>query len=76
MWILLEQVAQSGVEDLDEIIVSWSEAARDVPDDLKSIVGRCLDTDPNKRVRLSELVNFREATKCKDGACSIFEPER
>ena len=74
MWMLLEQVAQSEVEDLDEVIVSWSEVAKNVPDDWKTIVSRCLDIDPNKRIELSELVSFWEATKCKYDAWSIFEP--
>jgi hypothetical protein len=64
MWMLLEQVAQSEVEDLDEVIVFWSEAAQDIPDDWRGVVCRCLDPDPNKRITLLELVDFWEAVKC------------
>ncbi|MCJ1407364.1 hypothetical protein MMC19_001435 [Ptychographa xylographoides] len=63
MWMLLEQVAQSEVEDLDNVIVFWSEAAKDIPDAWKKVVCRCLDIDPNKRITLLELVNFWEAAK-------------
>lgn len=75
MWMVLEQVAQSEVEDLDEVIMSWSEAANDIPDDWKAIVRRCVDSNPNKRVGLSELVNFWEARKSQHGECSISGPK-
>jgi hypothetical protein len=39
MWMLLDQVAQSEVEDLDEVFVFWSEAAKDIPYDVES---RCV----------------------------------
>ena len=58
MWMVLEQVAQSEVEDLDEIIMAWSKAANDIPDDWKTIVRRCADSNPNKRVGLWELESF------------------
>ena len=58
MWMLLEQVPQSEVEDLDEVVVSWSDVTRDIPDDWKAIVSRCLDPDPNERIGLLELVDF------------------
>jgi len=60
MWMLLQQVAQSEVEDLDEVVVYWSENARDIPDDWKAVVDRCLDPDPNKRIGLMDLLNFWE----------------
>lgn len=56
--MLLEQVAQSEVEDLEEVVVRWSEAAQDITHNWKGIVCRCLDSDPNKRIRLLELVDF------------------
>lgn len=58
MWMLLQQVAQSEVEDLDEVIVSWNEEASDIPEGWKVVVGSCLEPDPNRRIRLSELVEF------------------
>lgn len=74
MWMVLEQVAQSEVEDLNEFVMSWSKAANDIPDDWKAIVRRCVDSNPNQRVGLSELVNFWEARKCQHGECSISGP--
>lgn len=56
MW-MLEQVAQSEVEDLDEVFVAWSEAAQDISNDWKAVVTRCLDPDPNERIGLLELVS-------------------
>ncbi|KAL8745462.1 MAG: hypothetical protein Q9190_002399 [Brigantiaea leucoxantha] len=67
MWMLLEEVTQSEVEELDEVIVSWSAFADDIPEDWKGVVSRCLDPDPNKRVELSELVDFWKAVTCKAG---------
>lgn len=67
MWMLLEQVPQSRLEDTDNIIVSWSEDAKDIPEDWKTVVTRCLDPDPNKRIGLLELVDFWEAVKRKEG---------
>lgn len=59
MWMILEQVAQIDVENIEDF--DWS---KDIPDDWRSVVDRCLDTDPNKRIGLSELVDFWEAVKC------------
>lgn len=50
MWMLLEQVTQSEVEDLSEVVISWSDMVEDVPEDWKGIVSRCLDPDPNERI--------------------------
>jgi len=63
MWMLLEQVSQSRLEDEDDVVVCWSEDARDIPRDWKEIVSRCLNPDPNKRIRLQELVDFWEAVE-------------
>lgn len=63
MWMLLGQVPQSRLEDADEVVVSWSEGAKDIPEDWQAIVSRCLDPDPNKRIGLLELVGFWEAAK-------------
>ena len=65
MWMLLEQVTQSEVEDLDEVIVSWSDMVIDIPQGWKDVVNRCLDPDPNQRIGLSELVDFWAAVHCK-----------
>ncbi len=66
MWMLLQQVQQSEVEDLHEVLVYWDEEASDIPEDWKAFVGRCLDPDPNRRFILSELVRFWENAKCKE----------
>ena len=62
--MLLEQVTQSQVED--QVIVSWSEVAKDIPENWKGVVNRCLDPDSNERIGLLELVDFWEAEKCKN----------
>ena len=64
MWMLLQQVTQSEVEDLDEVVVYWDEEARAIPEDWKAVVSSSLDTDPNRRIGLSELVRFWENAKC------------
>ena len=58
MWMLLEQVTQSEVEELDEVIILWSDMAKDIPEGWKSVVSRCLHPDPNERIGLLELVDF------------------
>lgn len=58
MWMLLKQVTQSEVEELDEVVISWSDVAQDIPERWKGIVSRCLDPDPNERIGLLELVTF------------------
>ena len=65
MWMLLEQVTQSEVEDLDEVIVSWRDIVTDIPQGCKEVVDGCLDPDPNERIGLSELVDFWAAVQCK-----------
>lgn len=65
MWMLLEQVTQREVEDLDEVIVSWSDKVTDIPQGWKDAVNRCLDPDPNKRIGLLELVDFWAAVQYK-----------
>ena len=77
MWMLLEQVAQSEVEELDEVVVSWSDAAKDIPEDWKCVVSRCLNPDPNERIGLLQLLDFWEAVMCKDWAhpvCASLSP--
>ena len=58
MWMLLEEEEQKDVEDLDVVVVSWSEGSKDVPSICKDIVLRCLDPDPIKRIKLQDLVEF------------------
>lgn len=65
MWMLLEQVTQSEVEDLSEVVVSWSDMGKDIPEDWKRIVSRCLEPDPNERIGLLELVEFWGAVQRK-----------
>lgn len=58
MWMLLEQVLQSEVEERDEVVVSWSNVAKDIPKEWKDVVSRCLDPDQNGRTGLLEQVDF------------------
>ena len=74
MWMLLEQVTQSEVEDLEEVVISWSDMAKDIPEEWKSVVNRCLLPDPNERIGLSELVDFWAIEQRKSQAC-IPTPE-
>lgn len=67
--MLLEQVPQSRLEDAEEVVVSWSQDAMDVPEDWKAVVSRCLDPDPSKRIRLSSLVDFWKVVKRRSGRC-------
>lgn len=60
MWMLLQQVAQSEIEDLDNVVVCWNKEASDVPKDWKAVVGKCIETDPNERIGLLELTRFWE----------------
>ena len=73
MWMLLEQVTQSDVEDIDEVVVFWSDGAKDIPEDWKTVVSRCLDPDPNERIGLLELVDFWETVKCVDEAFLVCD---
>ena len=63
MWMLLNEVEQSEIECLprNEIVVSWRVESNDIPPEWKAIVARCLDSDPNERVGLLDLVEFWEA---------------
>ena len=74
MWMLLEQVTQSEVEDLGKVVVSWSDMVKDIPEDWKGIVSRCLDADPNERIGLLELVEFWAAVQRKGQACPPCAP--
>ena len=73
--MLLEQVPQSRVEDADEVVVSWSVHAMDIPEHWKAVVSRCLDPDPNKRIRLSGLVDFWKVVKRQERAL-LTNPRR
>ncbi|OBR11546.1 Phosphotransferase enzyme family protein [Colletotrichum higginsianum IMI 349063] len=52
MWMLLEQVEQSADR------ARWTAAARDVPEEWKNMVMRCIERDPNNRPELDEVVAF------------------
>lgn len=56
-------MTQSDIEDLEGVVVTWNEEADDIPGSWKTVVDRCFDSDPNKRIRLSELVKFWESAK-------------
>jgi hypothetical protein len=60
--MLLQEVPQEDVADLDHksIIVDWNEDAADIPGTWKAVVMSCLELDPNKRIRLTDLVKFWE----------------
>ena len=75
IWMLLEQVPQSRLEGADEVVVSWSEDAMDVPEDWKAVVSRCLDPDPSKRIGLSGLVDFWKVVKRQEWAL-LTNPRR
>ncbi|KAI4170646.1 MAG: hypothetical protein LQ348_007076 [Seirophora lacunosa] len=72
MWMLMDEVTEQEIEECDEIVVSWSEDADDIPEDWKDVVNRCLAPDPNYRIALKELVDFWKTVPCKDGARTEF----
>ena len=61
MWMLLQEVTQKDIEDLaaDKIIVSWDEDT-DIPECWREVVMKCMEKDPNERIKLTELVAFWE----------------
>ena len=69
MWMLLEHVKQSELEDPGKVVISWSDMIKDNPEDWRGIVSRCLDPDPNEGVGLLELVEFWAAVQRKGRAC-------
>jgi len=71
MWMLLQQVTPSEVENLDEVVVYWSENARDISNDWKIVMNCCLDLDLNKRIKLMNLLNFWKKVKCKNWTNSM-----
>ncbi len=71
MWMLLQQVTQSKVENLDEVVVYWSKNTRNISNDWKIMMNRCLDLDLNKRIELMNLLNFWEKVKCKNWTNSM-----
>lgn len=71
MWMLLEQVTQDEIKDVDEVVVSWSEGTKDIPDDWRIVVNRCLNSDPNRRMRLLELLDFWAARNHRACSCSV-----
>lgn len=63
MWMLLEEVDEGSPDD-GMVTTHWKKWG-DIPDEWKAIVGRCLESDPNKRVGLLELVGlWLEARNC------------
>ncbi|PMD26774.1 hypothetical protein NA56DRAFT_667929 [Hyaloscypha hepaticicola] len=55
--------ALEAAEISTKFVVYWDEEASDIPEDWKVIVGSCLYPDPNRRIRLPELVGFWENAK-------------
>lgn len=55
MWMLLEQVEQ-GDSDESAVAVYWQSA--DIPESWRTAVGRCLETEPQKRMKLVEMMSF------------------
>ncbi|KAI9841273.1 MAG: hypothetical protein M1837_000809 [Sclerophora amabilis] len=58
MWMMLQQVSQSEVEDVEEVVTCWNESSGDIPETWKAVVNRCVHPDPNRRIRLWDLVTF------------------
>ena len=69
MWMLLNQVPQMEIEDLAqaEVDVQWGDSSSDIPHSWKQTVGRCVDENPNKRIRLEELLCFWETEVARLG---------
>jgi hypothetical protein len=58
MWMLLAQVPEHEVEDLEAFEIWWSEESSDIPEDWKPVMRKCLVSDANERMRLSDLMSF------------------
>lgn len=57
MWMLLQQVAL--ISEVEESTIAiWDESASDIPQSWKTLVSRCVEVDPNKRIGLLELTSF------------------
>ena len=63
MWLILEQVSSvhgDGEEDYASEVVQWSAWSEDIPQSWRNIVGRCIESDPNLRIRMGDLRHFWE----------------
>lgn len=62
MWMLLQEVPQEDIADLDPngIVVDQNQNAADIPDAQKGVGMSCLELDSNKRIELTDLVQFQE----------------
>lgn len=58
MWMLLEEVDEGSPDD--EVIATYWEKAHDVPEECKTVIHCCLESDPNKRIGLLELESFMD----------------
>lgn len=47
MWMLLKELTQEELAGLDDVVVSWSENAKDIPDEWRTVVNGCLNPDIN-----------------------------
>ncbi|CAD6591756.1 MAG: hypothetical protein ASARMPREDX12_005406 [Alectoria sarmentosa] len=71
MWMLFEQLTQDEVEDHDNVLVFWSEKTKDIPDDWRTVVMACMNSDPNRRMKLMELLDFWESRNHRACLCSV-----
>ena len=64
MWVLLQQVPEDcGTSDGSNTTLApviWDDETSDIPQKWKDIVSRCVELDPNKRIVLSEVLEFWE----------------
>jgi hypothetical protein len=62
MWMLLHQVTSlDEIEDTTRI--RWDETTSDIPQSWKTLISRCVEFDPNKRIGMSELTCFWEKAR-------------
>ena len=62
MWMLLDEVDQ-GSPRADSVVAYWSLWSRAIPAEWQAVVERCLEFNPEKRIKLSDLLSFWEAAQ-------------
>lgn len=54
----MQQIELINVNQRDDVAVYWDEKSNDIPAAWKENIAQCLDSDPNKRAKLVDLVEL------------------
>lgn len=63
MWMLLLHQLASNDEVDDPTQINWSATTSDIPQSWKTLIERCVEVDPNKRIGLLQLTRFWEKAR-------------